>query len=803
MRDAMIWLGSFGLDFKLALRLLARYPLLTIVGGAAMAFGLAASVTGFEVRAQLTNPRLPLEAGDRIVGLRNWDIRRDRLGPVSAEDFSVWRERLQRVQDLSAVARTERNVTVNGTVEPLSVADITASGFRVARVRPLLGRTLLEADEAPGAPPVVVIGHSLWQRRFAGDPGVVGSTVRIGSEQTTIVGVMPEKFAFPAAHQVWIPLRRQTLSGARAATTLLVFGRLVDGVSRDEAQAELTAVGQRMAADAPETYEFLRPEVVPYAHLIIDPRSFPVGVALANIFLIMLVIVVCANVALLMFARASGREVEITVRNALGASRARIVAQMFTEAIALATLAAILGLFASRYGLRSFWRTLEADSGRALAFWVNDSLTPSTVAYSVGLTMLAAVIIGVLPALRATGRGLQARLQYSGRGGGYRFGGVWTAVIAVQVAVTVMFPAAAFFFHRWVVQGQTRDVGFAAEQYLSARLVMDETNAVEELRRRLTVEPGVTAVTFADSLPGMQHPGARFELDGGDAPSTYGHQPGLAFVDTDFFSVVGAQVMSGRGFTPTDVASGREVAIVNTSFVERVMGGRNPVGRRIRRLAQGDGETAGRPWVEIVGVVRDLGVSGSEGVGVYQPLVLDNTSVRLAVHVAGAPEALANRLRVLAADVDPTLRVYDVMPLDQVGADGWIESQYLSRLLTVLSAVALMLSLMAIYSVMAFTVVQRTREIGTRVALGADRWQIIASVVRKPLVQVGLGICVGGTLVMLLFAAMFQSAPTVIEAGLIAAYATLMLAVCLSACVAPTRRALRLQPSQVLRVDAS
>lgn len=233
------------------------------------------------------------------------------------------------------------------------------------------------------------------------------------------------------------------------------------------------------------------------------------------------------------------------------------------------------------------------------------------------------------------------------------------------------------------------------------------------------------------------------------------------------------------------------------------MGGRNPVGRRIRRLAQGDGETAGRPWVEIVGVVRDLGVSGSEGVGVYQPLVLDNTSVRLAVHVAGAPEALANRLRVLAADVDPTLRVYDVMSLDQVGADGWIESQYLSRLLTVLSAVALMLSLMAIYSVMAFTVVQRTREIGTRVALGADRWQIIASVVRKPLVQVELGICVGGTLVMLLFAAMFQSAPTVIEAGLIAAYATLMLAVCLSACVAPTRRALRLQPSQVLRVDAS
>jgi ABC-type antimicrobial peptide transport system permease subunit len=204
-----------------------------------------------------------------------------------------------------------------------------------------------------------------------------------------------------------------------------------------------------------------------------------------------------------------------------------------------------------------------------------------------------------------------------------------------------------------------------------------------------------------------------------------------------------------------------------------------------------------------VGVVRDLGVGGSEGVGVYQPLVLDDMTVRLAVHVAGPPESVANRLRALAAEVDPTLRVYDVMPLDKVGADGWIESQYLSRLLTVLSGVALMLSLMAIYSVMAFTVVQRTKEIGTRVALGADRWQIISAVVRRPLAQIGLGIGMGGTLVVLIFAALFESAPTVSEAGFIAAYATVMLAVCLSACVVPARRALRLQPSQVLRADAS
>ncbi len=818
MRTAMTWLGSFVLDFRLALRLLGRYPLLTIVGGVAMALGLAAGVAGLEVRTQMVDPRLPLDEGHRIVGLRNWDIRRDRPGSVSEADFSAWRERLHRVQDLSAIVLTERNLTVDGSVEPTRVAEITASGFRVARVQPLLGRSLLEADEDPGAPPVSVIGYSLWQRRFLGDPRIVGRIVRIGIEQTTIVGVMPEEFAFPVAHQVWMPLRRQTLNSTREAPPL-VFGRLASGVTHDEASAELTAIGQRMAADAPDTHEFLRPEIVPYAHLIVDPRSFGIGIALANVFLIVLMVVVFANVALLMFARASSREVEIGVRNALGASRARIVTQMFTEAIALSALSAMVGLFAARYGLGSLWRTIEADSGRALAFWVNDRLTPSTVAYGVGLTVLAAVIVGVLPAVKATGRSLQAQLRYSsGRGSGYRFGGVWTAVIAAQVAVTVMFPAAAFFFHRWVVAGQTRDVGFPAGQYLSARLVMDPVSApvagtsastigrrtaatIEELRTRLDAEPDVTAVTFADALPGMQHSGARFEVEGDDAPPSYGYAAGIAFVDPEFFGALGVRLLSGRGFAPLDVGSGREVAIVNVSFVDRVVHGRNPVGRRVRRAAR-DNEQPG-PWIEIVGVVRDLGVVGNDDVGLYRPWTPGATTQRVAVHVAGAPEAMADRLRALASSVDPTLRVYDVMPLDQVGADGWIESQYLSRLLAVLSGIALMLSLMAIYAVMAFTVVQRTREIGTRVALGADRWRVITFVIRRPLVQIGLGIGVGGALVLLIFVGMFQSAPTLLEAGLIAAYATMMLAVCLSACLVPTGRALRLEPSQVLRADAS
>jgi predicted permease len=805
------WRDGLALDFKLALRMLARYPLLTIVGGAGMAFGLAAGIGGYELRSQAIDPRLPLDEGHRIVGLRNRDVRADRNEPSSESDFTAWREQLRKVGELGATALVERNLEVDGNVEPIDVAEMTASGFRIARVASLIGRTIVDGDEAPGAPPVAVIGYSLWQRRFRGDPQVVDRSVRLGGEQTTIVGVMPDGFGFPLSHEIWSPLRRQMSTATRDAATLLVFGRLAEGVTRSEAQAELSTVGRRLAADAPDARVSLQPEVVPYSYLFIDPRPYSVGLALANLFLIMLAATVFANVSLLIFARAVSRENEIGVRNALGASRRRIVVQLFVEAIALSAVSVIAGLVAARYVLGSLFRLHQAETGRALPFWLNDSLAPSTIVYGVGLTMLGAVIIGVFPALKVTSGGLHARLrQFAAGGGGYRFGGVWTTVIVVQVAITVMFPAAAFFFHRWVVAGQTRDVGLPVQEYLSARLALDPTNApagadaralatIEELRRRLLAEPGVTAVVVGDRLPGMTHPRGRFEVEGDDAPPTYGYPVAIASVDTDFFDAVGAAMLSGRAFTATDVATRRDVAIVNASFVDRALHGRSAVGRRIRVPALNNEQRPG-PWIDIVGVVRDLGLAGADEVGLYRPLT-DYSSVRVAVRVGGAPQAFANRLRAIASNVEPGLRVHDVTPLDGVGADQWVESQYMSRLLAILSGIALLLSLMAIYAVMSFTVVQRTREIGTRMALGGDRRRVVVAIARRPLMQIGLGITAGGTLVAVAFVGMVASTPTPLEAGMIAAYAALMTTVCLSACIVPVRRALRLELSQVLRAD--
>jgi putative ABC transport system permease protein len=526
-----------------------------------------------------------------------------------------------------------------------------------------------------------------------------------------------------------------------------------------------------------------------------------------------------------MFARGATRETGIAARSALGAGRARIVLQMFVEALVLAGLAVIIGLVAARFALGSLLATLEADSGRPLPFWMGNTLTTTTVLYAAPLTIVNAVIVGVVPALRLTGPGLQARLRQStARSGGVRFGGVWSAVIAMQVAVTLMFPAWAFCFHRVVIGEGTRDMGFAAEKYLTAVLDVDRElapgvpldgseeayrshirAAYAEMQRRLSAEPAIAGLTFADRLPGTSHPGWQIEIEDDLAHGTVppARVVSSALVAPDFFDVLGTAIIAGRSFTAADHVSTHAVAIVNQSFANDLLGGQNPLGHRIRRASMNDTQAPGS-WLEVVGVVPDLGMVGSDGrtAGLYQPVFADAVSpLRIALRLRERPAAFAARLRTIASGVDPTLQFSELMPLDAVQASGSIEFQYLSRAVAVLGAFALLLSLTAIYAVMTYTVSTRTREIGVRVALGANRRHVVAAILRHPLAQVGGGIAVGGILVAIVFLMVFGSMPTATEAVLIAAYSVLMMGVCLLACLVPTRRALRIEPARALTVD--
>ncbi|HEX5632232.1 MAG TPA: ABC transporter permease, partial [Gemmatimonadales bacterium] len=353
----------------------------------------------FEFAGRVLSPRLPLPDADRVVALESWDAAAGRAEPRVLHDFAAWRAELKSVAELGAYRLAERTlVASDGESRPVEVAEISASAFRVAGARPLLGRALGDADERPGAPAVAVIGHDVWHGRFGGDPNVVGRVVQLGRTPTTVVGVMPEGYAFPVSQSLWIPLRLSPDEHPRGGgPDLGLFGRLAPGVTLEEAQAELTTWGRRAAADFPSTHQHLRPRVMPYAQsvaLISGSELFLTRTSYG--FFIMLVMLICGNVALLMFARAATRDGELVVRSALGASRGRIVGQLFAEALVLGGLAAAVGLGAAGFGVRLFVRAIEANWGQRLPFWFHADLSPWTVLYAVGLTVFGAAIAGVL-----------------------------------------------------------------------------------------------------------------------------------------------------------------------------------------------------------------------------------------------------------------------------------------------------------------------------------------------------------------------------------------------------------------------
>ena len=549
----------------------------------------------------------------------------------------------------------------------------------------------------------------------------------------------------------------------------------------------------------------------------------------------MLLVLLCGNVALLVFARAATRENEILVRNALGASRSRIISQLFAEALVLGSVGAVAGLVAAGFGLRWGMSIVESTSGE-LPFWFNDRLAPMTLLYAGLLTLMGAVIAGVVPAFKVT-QGGEARLRQGSAGaGGLRFGGIWTLVIVAQIAVTVAFPVTSFFVRRDAVQIRSFDVGFPAEEYLSGRLEMDlqippsPTAAVEtsladfraqfgmtkrELRRRLLAEPGVVGVTLSTLLPHMRHPQHRIEVDADGARpfESEEHRVSVAAVDLDFFGVLGAPVLSGRSFHSGDLQASQRVVVVNQSFVSEVLGSRNPVGRRVR-YQNPENPTEPRlpdqepgPWSEIIGVVPDLGMATGgdpsiSGAGLYFPLAPDSVyPLHMAVHVGGDPNSIVPRLRSLATTVDPTLRLSQLQPLDEIHSATLREYTFWFRLTLLVSSLALLISTTGIYSVMSFTVSRRTREIGIRVALGSNRTAILTAIFRRPIAQVGLGVLAGGSLAGAVSYAVLLDGLWPWGAALVVGYALLMMGVCMLACVVPTWRALRIEPTEALRVD--
>jgi predicted permease len=806
------------LDFKLGLRMLRRYPGITAMATVAMAVAIALGLLYFEALNKILHPVLPVAGGDRIVTIRNFDVAKLEAEERSLHDFATWRTQVRTIEHLGAARRFSRNlVTADRRVEPVSGVEITANAFTLMGTPPLLGRTLSARDEQPGEPLAVVIGERLWNTRFARDPLVIGQSVTIGTADATIVGVMPERFGFPVNQRLWLPLRTDgSLLAPRTGPPVSFFGRLAPGVSATQAQAELDAIAKGLAAGNPEAYKNLQPRVATYgAPPIEDPgaRRVVTIVYAANTVFLLLLAVICTNVATLVFARTATRGWEVAVRNALGASRGRIIAQLFAESLVLTAIAAVVGIVVAKLSLR--WG-LSRIGGEAVPFWVTDSLSLTTMLYAGLLTMVASVIVGVFPALRVTRLNVQDSLRREqAAGANLRFGGMWTTVIVLQVAITVALLPLAPVLVMASDRFRQRAEGIAgADRYLTAAVVFEHEEqeadaaalarrrrqSLAELERRLRLEPGVEQVAFADRLPVMDTSKYGVEIDAATAAPAAGSRVGtLAHVSSGYFAAFGTEVIAGRDFSPVDFERGN-VLIVNQSFTHFVFGDRNPVGQRIRITHGEIGAAADDGWYEVVGMVRDVGwqmPEPSEQAAMYHPVLLQpGTGVNIAVRVSD-PTGFVPRLRALADGVDREIQLTDVQLLSDVGGMGATLTWAVTSAVVFVSFMVLLLSASGIHALMSFIVARRTREIGIRVALGSPRRQIVWGVFSRAFLQIAAGILAGSVIVAL---KIDFASPTLVL-YLIGADAV-MLAAGLAACMLPLRRALAINPSDALRAEA-
>jgi putative ABC transport system permease protein len=830
---ARAWLSGLSLDLRLAWRVLLKSPGLTVVGVLGIAIGTALGVGAFVVLTGFFFPKLPLDEGERVVALTMLDVETgSRVGQL-LHDFDAWREELRSVEHVAAATIGTRSLVTGDTPEKaVRAAEMTASAFRVARVQPLIGRHLLPEDEHEAAPRVVVIGYELWQSHFEGNPAVVGRTVLVGGVSHDVVGVMPPGFEMPRQEELWTPLRADPGQYARGAGPILyVFGRLAPGATPQRAQAELTVLGQRAAAAFPETHAHLRPLVLPYTYPLdgIEDRDDLWNAVGVQLVLSLLLIAIAVNVAVLVYARTALRQGEIAVRTALGASRRRIIAQLFIEALVLSSLGAALGVTLAHTALEQF-RALMAARGES-AFWVDYGLQPRSVLFAAALAVLSACIVGIVPALKATGRRVQSDLRGLG-GAGARLGRGWTALIVLQVgvAVTVLPLALSQGYH----DIRTADVRptFAAHEFLTADLTiatplhpgMDgaahrrATAArlavrMSDLERRLEAEPAVSGVTFeGDAVPG----GASVELEKA-SDDTVSATPAaqLSGVAPDYFEVLDVPLLAGRGLTAGDagaIAGDRARApgggvIVNEAFVRQLLDGGNALGRRLRFVPPAesdawsdDAAAEAGPWHEVVGVVPNLHASTLEGAyaepAVYYAVTPELQTATLLVRVRGADvDAFAPRLRELASALDPDLRIERVANLARLPNARFLAM--VAALLQIIFAIVVLLSAAGVHALMSVTVTRRRREIGVRAALGAQPHRLLMSVFSRASAQLAFGALVGSALA----AALLRSSGlgAIRNAVFVGVVVGVMVLAGVIAATGPALRGLRIHPMEALR----
>jgi predicted permease len=824
-------------DVRFAARLLLKERWFAAAAAVALALGIAVNATVFTLVNAVLLRGLPFEDPDAIMSLGSRDTKDDDLG-VSLADFDDWRQ-ARSFEGLALWGNYSFNLSDAGHVpDRFSGAYISANAFTLIRQQPILGRNFRPEDDQPGAPPVLLISHSVWRSRYGGDPAVVGRTVTVNGFLPTIIGVMPEGLQFPNNNDLWVPLIHLP-PGVRPlernARDFQAFGRLADDVSLERAIAELTSISTRLAREYPATNKDVSPVLMTF-----NERQN--GGPIRLIFLSLMgavgfvLLIACANVANLLLARSAHRAREMSIRVALGASRARVVRQLLVESVMLAAISGVFGHLLATVGVRLFDQATQ-DVGRPS--WIQFTMDGTVFFFIAAVSLGTGILFGLAPALHVSKTDVHDVLKEGGRTGvvGVRARRWTSALIVAEMALTLVLLAGAGFMMRSFLALQRLDLGVDPSRLLTAQLGLPDRKYHEpeervrffhQLEERLNAGGAAAGASVASNLPAMGGRTRSLIVDGRAAQAD-AQLPVVTTVSIGarYFEAIGVTLMRGRVLSNDDGLPGRENVVVNQRFVAMHFPGEEAVGRRIGFAPPTSDPSANSPassaatagaapqplqtWFTIVGIAPTVRQRNPQAASpdpvVYLPNrfepALAATVILRTRSALQSPAALAGSMRTELAAIDPDLPLFAIRTMDENIARATWPYTVFGSMFAIFAFIALLLSAVGLYAVTAYSVTQRTQEIGVRMALGAQARQVWWLFMRRMLVLLGVGVSVGlaGAVGVGKLLESFLVGAGPYDPITLTAIAALLAAVATAACFWPAQRATRLDPVAALRYE--
>jgi predicted permease len=805
-------------DLRYAVRALFKNPGFTIAVVITLALGIAVNATMFSLVSAFLLRRLVVHEPDRVAVVTSINPARGFLpdtNPVSAPNYLAWREANAVFSDVSAADEYRTvNLSTQGKPEALSSAAVSSNYFDVLGVAAQLGRTFADGDDQPGLDHVVILSHELWERHFGSNPSIIGSTIRLNRENYVVIGVMPATFRLLGfTPQVWTPLTLTVADRATAARkdhNLHVFARLKPGVTLEQARLEISNLARRSEQDFPETEKGWSAAVRTLPDFLVYNFGIRTGLVVMMTAVGFVLMMACANVAGLLLARATGRQKELGIRIALGAGRLRIIRQLLTEGLLNALIGGGVALVLAYWGVNFVATKMtfnEAISAVPL------TLDRNVLLFVLGVSVFSAVLCSLAPALRASRTDINTVLKAEGRAAsaGRSHSRLRTVLVTGEIALAMFLLIGTGLLIRGLYVVEHQNLGFKPEHLLTAGVTLDsarykdapqQASFVQEIIPRLQHIPGAGIVAVTSDLPATGPPSVNVQIKGEpDLPANQARGTHDVVVSVDYFSAAEIPVLRGRTFTEVDNATASPVVLVNQEFVHRHLRDQEPLGKQIRLSVTGPTPK----WREIVGVVanvKNYSEAPEEHPEVYEPFLQRPVpSFSIMIRTKADPNALASDLRSAIEQADADLPLLHVMSMPAVidlqkGGD-----VLFSRMLAIFALLALIFAAIGIYGLIAYSVGQRTHEIGIRVALGAGSEQVLRMVLFEGLKMTAIGAAIGLAVALPLpkvFGAMFTdlgfSEPRVYFIVPIAIIAVSMLATYI-----PARRAASVDPTIALR----